>query len=97
MLSISVREGHFNKIMKEVSYLGTHDPGRNVKINIEFNGFEPREREVVVSSTRTYTQLLEDMGINPETAVIIKDDLPVPSDEVVEEGAVKVIRVISGG
>lgn len=75
----------------------TQDSKQSVKINIEFNGFEPREREVVVSSTRTYTQLLEDMDINPETAVIIKDGLPVPSDEVVEEGVVKVIRVISGG
>lgn len=70
---------------------------KKVKINIEFNGFEPRKREVEVNSTKTYSQMLKDMDINPETAVILKEGLPIPSDEVVEEGTVKIIRVISGG
>ncbi len=70
---------------------------QNVQINIEFSGFEPPKKEVKVNSTKTYSQMLKDMDINPETAVILKDGLPVPSDEVVEEGTVKVIRVISGG
>jgi sulfur carrier protein len=45
----------------------------------------------------TYSQLLEILEINPEMVVVIKDGLPLPMDERVEEGEIKIIRVISGG
>ncbi|MFP3909091.1 MAG: hypothetical protein ACOC5L_02600 [Halobacteriota archaeon] len=70
---------------------------KNVKIQIEFDGFKPQKREIEVSADINYSQMLEDMGINPETAVVLKDGLPVPSDETVEKGSIRVIRVISGG
>jgi sulfur carrier protein len=44
-----------------------------------------------------YSEVLSSLGINPETVVIVKDNLPVPTDDVVEEGEVVVMRVISGG
>ncbi len=76
---------------------GLENSEQKVKINIEFSGFEPPKKEVEVCPTKTYSQMLNDMGINPETAVILKDGMPTPSDETVEEGTVKIIRVISGG
>jgi sulfur carrier protein len=50
-----------------------------------------------VEEGTTYSQILEMIGINPETVIVVKDRLPVPIDDEVEEGEVKVIRVISGG
>lgn len=75
----------------------TNTSEEEVELKIEFNGFETREKELRVNAGTGYSQVLNDMGINPETVVILKDGLPVPTDEVVEEGTVKVIRVISGG
>lgn len=45
----------------------------------------------------TYIQVLEMLGINPETAIVIRDNLPTPADEAIEEGSIKILRVISGG
>ncbi len=44
-----------------------------------------------------YSEVLEKLGINPETVVIVRDGLPVPVDDVAEGGEIKVVRVISGG
>ncbi len=69
-----------------------------VKIKIKFvGGFRKSEEEVEIDRNNTYFKLLEQLNINPETVVIVKDGLPVPTDETVEEGEITVIRVISGG
>ncbi|WP_456468261.1 hypothetical protein [Archaeoglobus sp.] len=67
-----------------------------MKLKMVFVGFD-RKEEVVEVNGQKYSDILESLGINPETVVIVKDGLPVPTDEVAEEGEVKVIRVISGG
>ena len=70
------------------------------KLRIKFTflgGFEFREREVEVESGKRYSEVLEELGINPETVVLVKDAEPVPIDSTVKEGEVKVLRVISGG
>ena len=69
------------------------------KIKIKFTflgGFEFKEKEVEVEEGKKYSEILEDLGINPETVVIVKEK-PIPIDEVATEGEVKVLRVISGG
>ncbi|MFO7967505.1 MAG: MoaD/ThiS family protein [Archaeoglobaceae archaeon] len=70
---------------------------QKISINIEFSGFEPQKKEMELDATKTYSQMLLDLDINPETAVILKDGQPIPSDEPVEGGTVKIVRVISGG
>jgi len=69
-----------------------------VDIKIKFvGGFRKSEESLQVEKNITYFRLLEMLNINPETVVIVKDGLPVPTDDIVKEGEITVIRVISGG
>lgn len=68
-----------------------------MKIKIKFIGFQKNEEIVEIEKNKKYVDLLNRVGINPETVVIVKDGLPIPVDDKVEEGEIKVIRVISGG
>lgn len=71
---------------------------KRIKVKFTFlGGFDFRERELEVESGKKYSELLEELGINPETVVLVKDTEPVPIDSVAEDGEVKVLRVISGG
>lgn len=65
-------------------------------LRMVFVGFD-RKEEVVRPEGRRYSDILESLGINPETVVIVRNGTPVPVDDVAEDGEVKVIRVISGG
>ncbi len=68
-----------------------------MKIRIELLGSEKKIWEAEVEEGTTYEKLLEDIGINPETVVVVRDKIPVPMDEEVKPGEIKLIRVISGG
>ena len=71
---------------------------RKVKITFKFlGGFPYKIKEIESESGKKYSDLLEEIGINPETVVIVKNSTPIPVDEIVEEGEVRVLRVISGG
>ena len=70
---------------------------KKIKIKLTFlGGFEFKEKEVEVKEGKKYSEILEDLGINPETVVLVKEK-PIPIDEVATEGEVRVLRVISGG
>lgn len=45
----------------------------------------------------TYEELLRNIGINPETVVVLKDGGPVPFDDPIQKGEIMIIRVISSG
>lgn len=69
-----------------------------MKVKLVFiGGFDKKEEVLDVKGKKRYSELLESIGINPETVVIVKGKTPIPTDALVEEGEVKVIRVISGG
>ena len=71
---------------------------KKIKVKLNFvRGFQKKEDVVEVDEGTTYSEILETMGINPETVVVVRDGLPVPMDDKAEEGEIKVIRVISGG
>jgi len=71
---------------------------RKIRVKFKFiGGFDKKEEELEVEEGARYSEVLSSLGINPETVVIVKDNLPVPTDDVVEEGEVVVMRVISGG
>lgn len=71
---------------------------KRIRVKFTFlGGFEFREKEVEVEGERRYSELLEELGVNPETVVIIRGTDPVPIDSTAEDGEVKVLRVISGG
>ena len=68
------------------------------RIKLKFvGGFDFKEKEVVVEDGKRYSDVLKDLGINPETVVVVKDGTPVPTDDFVEEGEIVIMRVISGG
>jgi len=67
-----------------------------MRLKIVFVGFDKKE-EIVEVNGQKYSEILESLGINPETVVVVKEGHPVPTDEVAEGGEVKVVRVISGG
>jgi sulfur carrier protein len=46
---------------------------------------------------RTYEELLRNIGINPETVVVLKDGGPVPFDDQIQKGEIMIIRVVSSG
>ena len=69
-----------------------------IKIKIHFiGGFNRDYGEFSIDENSTYLDLLNLLDINPETVVLLKDGKPVPLDDRVEEGELKVLRVISGG
>lgn len=68
------------------------------KIKLKFvGGFDIKEKELEIEEGKRYSEVLSSLGINPETVVLIKDNMPIPTDDFVEEGEVVVMRVISGG
>ncbi|MCQ4153467.1 MAG: hypothetical protein HA489_05985 [Archaeoglobales archaeon] len=68
-----------------------------MKVKLIFIGFEKKEEVLEVEKGRRYCEILEDLRINPETVVLVRDSTPVPIDDYAEEGEITVIRVISGG
>jgi len=71
---------------------------KRIRVKLTFlGGFEFKEKEIEVEAGRTYSDILEEIGINPETVVVVKDTEPIPIDSPVDDGVVKVLRVISGG
>ncbi|MDD1752859.1 MAG: thiamine biosynthesis protein ThiS [Methanotrichaceae archaeon] len=51
----------------------------------------------VLGGGRTYEDLLRNIGINPETVVVLKDGGPVPFDDQIQKGEIMIIRVVSSG
>ena len=59
--------------------------------------FPQGERDLDLPEGSTYDQMVQGLGLNPETVVVFRGESPVPGDQRVEEGAVRVLRVVSGG
>lgn len=71
---------------------------RKIKVKFHFlGGFDKKFEEIEVEEGLRFVDVLEKLNINPETVVIVKDDSPIPVDSEIEEGEVKILRVISGG
>lgn len=66
-------------------------------LKLKFVGFKRSEEVIELKSRIRYVEILENLGINPETVVLVKDSTPLPIDDFAEDGEVTVIRVISGG
>lgn len=53
--------------------------------------------EVELPDGATYGKLLDEIGENPEAAIVVVDGRPVPEDAEVEADEVEVMRTVSGG
>ncbi|ATZ61255.2 MAG: hypothetical protein DDT33_00404 [Firmicutes bacterium] len=50
-----------------------------------------------VSAKTRYDDMLLGFNLNPEIVVVLKNGVPVPLDDVVEAGELRVLKVVSGG
>ncbi|MBI4362413.1 MAG: MoaD/ThiS family protein [Euryarchaeota archaeon] len=66
-------------------------------VQIHVKLFPQGEQTLELPEGTTYDQAMEKLGFNPETVVVFRGENPVPGDEKVEEGEVRVLRVVSGG
>ncbi len=56
-----------------------------------------QECELSIPEGSNYEQLLLEMEINPEEALVFVNGLPVPLDETVKVGKVNILKIVSGG
>ncbi|MEM2727042.1 MAG: MoaD/ThiS family protein [Archaeoglobaceae archaeon] len=68
-----------------------------MRVKFIFIGFGKKEEELEVEKGKRYSEILENLKINPETVVLLKNSTPIPIDEFADDGEVTVVRVISGG
>ncbi len=66
-------------------------------LKLKFIGFNRKEEILEIKERKRYFEILEELKINPETVVLLRDSTPVPVDDFAEEGELTVLRVISGG
>ena len=58
----------------------------------------PERKEVEVKGNRPLREVLEELGLNPETVVAVRaEELLTLEDEVREEDTLEVLSAISGG
>ena len=55
------------------------------------------EKTIEVEEGSTYSDILAELRINPETAVMMVEGRPVPIDDVVDSGRIDILRIVSGG
>lgn len=55
------------------------------------------EKTIEVEDGSTYSDILAELGINPETVVVMVDGRPVPIDDIVDSSRIDILRIVSGG
>ena len=55
------------------------------------------EKIIEVGERSTYSDILAELDINPETVVVMVEGRPVPIDDVVDSGRIDILRIVSGG
>lgn len=73
-----------------------------MELRIQILGETEREKRLRVAEDATYERVVEELGINPEEVLVLRDGVPVPDDErVAEKGALEaeitIIRIVSRG
>jgi len=69
-------------------------PKNDPCVTICLNG---QENVVNIPAGANYEQLLLELKLNPEEVLIFVDNEPVPFDEQVRPGTMRVLKVVSGG
>jgi sulfur carrier protein ThiS len=73
-----------------------------MELRIQILGETEREKRLRVAEDATYERVVEELGINLEEVLVLRDGVPVPDDErVAEKGAldaeITIIRIVSRG
>lgn len=73
-----------------------------MELRIQIRAETEQEKRIRVADDATYERVVEELGINPEEVLVLRDGVPVPDDErVAEKGAldaeITIIRIVSRG
>ncbi len=73
-----------------------------MELRIQIWAETEQEKRIRVADDATYERVVEELGINPEEVLVLRDGVPVPDDErVAEKGAldaeITIIRIVSRG
>jgi sulfur carrier protein len=55
------------------------------------------EKTIEVEEGTAYSDILAELGINPETVVVMVDGRPVPVDDIVDSSRIDILKIVSGG
>ncbi len=55
------------------------------------------EKTIEVEEGSIYSEILAELGINPETVVVMVEGRPVPIDDIVDSSRIDILRIVSGG
>ncbi len=67
---------------------------RTMSVSVTIKG---QKCELNIPEGSSYEQLLLEMEINPEEALVFVNGLPAPLDESVNVGEVNILKIVSGG
>ncbi len=65
-----------------------------MEIEVEMKG---RKEKIKIPDGSTGEDLLKKLGFSPDEVIIIMNNTPIPYNEQLKEGKIKLIRVASGG
>jgi len=68
-----------------------------LQVRIKILAGDVLEKTIEVEEGSTYSDILAELGINPETVVVMVDGRPVPIDDVVDSGRIDILRIVSRG
>ncbi|MDD2778570.1 MAG: hypothetical protein PHS47_04905 [Methanocellales archaeon] len=68
-----------------------------MRIKIKVTIVAGEERYTEVQDGGDYESLLINLGINPETVIVYRDQQVMPLDECVEPGDIKILKVVPWG
>ena len=69
----------------------------SIKVNIKVLAGGISEQTIEVEEDTTYECLLDDLEINQETVIILKDGQAVPLDGTVTSSDITILKIVSGG
>jgi sulfur carrier protein len=55
------------------------------------------EKIIEVEEGSIYSNILAELGINPETVVVMVEGRPVPVDDIVDSSRIDILKIVSGG
>ncbi|HIH86308.1 MAG TPA: MoaD/ThiS family protein [Methanosarcinales archaeon] len=55
------------------------------------------EKTIEIEEGSTYSDILAELGINPETVVVMVEGRPVPIDDFVDSSQIDILKIVSGG
>ncbi len=68
-----------------------------MQVRIKILAGDVLEKTIEVEEGSTYSDILAELGINPETVVVMVEGRPVPIDDVVDSGRIDILRIVSRG